>query len=86
MKEYVYGGSNRQEQYFGLDFCSARNVIECAFGQLKAIRKASARRVRMAIDYDRDFQPPTATSRYLSNSNEAKGKRVRSVLTRYFDP
>ena len=119
MKEYANGGSNRQQQYFGLNLCSARNVIECAFGWLKArygaLRRTmdinmddlpfviyacfvlhnfceinkesiSEERVRMAIDYDRDFQPPTATSRYLSNSNETEGKRVRSVLTRYFDP
>ena len=38
MKEYANGGATRQEQYFGLNICSARNVIEiqCAFGRLKA--------------------------------------------------
>lgn len=36
MIEYAAGGSNRQEQYFGYRWCSARNVIECAFGHLKA--------------------------------------------------
>ena len=36
MKEYAGGGTNRQEQYFGYRLCSARNVIECAFGRLKA--------------------------------------------------
>ena len=36
MKEYANGGSSRQEQYFGLNLCSARNVIECSFGRLKA--------------------------------------------------
>lgn len=36
MKEYVNGGSNAQEQYFGLSLCRARMVIECAFGRLKA--------------------------------------------------
>ena len=36
MKEYASGGSNQQEQYFGYRLCSARNVIECAFGRLKA--------------------------------------------------
>ena len=45
MKEYANGGSNRQEQYFGLNLCSARNVIKCSFGRLKArfgaLRKAS---------------------------------------------
>jgi len=36
MKEYTGGGSTVQEQYFGYRLCSARNVIECAFGRLKA--------------------------------------------------
>lgn len=36
MKEYANGGSNVQEQYFGLSLCRARMVIECAFGRLKA--------------------------------------------------
>ncbi|KAK7922006.1 hypothetical protein WMY93_008908 [Mugilogobius chulae] len=36
MKEYANGGSNAQEQYFGLSLCRARMVIECAFGRLKA--------------------------------------------------
>lgn len=35
MKEYAGGGSTAQEQYFGLRLCSARMVIECAFGRLK---------------------------------------------------
>ena len=119
MKEYANGGSNRQEQYFGLNPCSARNVIECAFGRLKArfgaLKRAmdinidelpfviyacfvlhnfckinkesiSKERVRMAISYDRDFQPPTAGNRYRSECNEAEGKRVRNILTKYFDP
>ena len=36
MKEYANGGSTVQEQYFGYKLCSTRNVIECAFGRLKA--------------------------------------------------
>ena len=36
MKEYSGGGTNCQEQYFGYKLCSARNVIECSFGRLKA--------------------------------------------------
>ena len=36
MKEYAGGGTNSQEQYFGCKLCSTRNVIECAFGILKA--------------------------------------------------
>ena len=36
MKQYAGGGSAVQEQYLGYRLCSARNVIECAFGCLKA--------------------------------------------------
>lgn len=119
MKEYANSGSSRQEQYFGYRLCSARNVIECAFGHLKArfaiLKRAmdinmddlpfviyacfvlhnfceinresvSEERVRMAISYDRDFQPGTTTNKYLTDCNEAEGKRVRRVLTKYFDP
>ena len=35
-KEYANRGSTQREQYFGFRLCSARNVIECAFGCLKA--------------------------------------------------
>ena len=36
MKGYSNGGSNQQEQYYGMTFCQSRMVIECAFGRLKA--------------------------------------------------
>ena len=36
MKEYSNGGSNQQEQYYGMTLCQSRMVIECAFGRLKA--------------------------------------------------
>ena len=118
MKENAGGGTNRQEQYFGLRLCSARNVIECAFGRLKArfgcLRHAmdinlhdlpfviyacfvlhnycelhnesiNEKTVRMAINYDCDFQPPLTNNRSFSN-NETEGKRVRKALTEYFDP
>ena len=48
MKEYANGGSTVQEQYFGYRLCSARNVIECAFGRLKA--RFSALRRQMDIN------------------------------------
>ena len=118
MKEYAGGGVNRQEQYFGFRLCSARNVIECAFGRLKArfgclrramdinlddlpyviytcfvlhnfceLRKESVNEetVKIAINYDRDFQPPLTSDRCVS-SNETEGKRVRRALTYYLDP
>ena len=42
-------------------------------------------KVRRAIDYDRDFQP-TVANNHTSDCNEVEGKRVRRVLTKYFDP
>ena len=50
MKEYANGGSTEQEQYFGYRLCSARNVIECALGRLKA--RFSALRREMDINLD----------------------------------
>lgn len=43
-------------------------------------------RVRSTVTYDRDFQPETLRDRQLTSSNESEGKRVRKVLTQYFDP
>ena len=39
----------------------------------------------MAINYDRDIQPPLTTNQSFSN-NEMEGKRVRKALTEYFVP
>ena len=50
MKEYVNGGATRQEQYFGLNMCSTRNVIECSFGRLKARFGALKRAMDISID------------------------------------
>ena len=119
VKEYANGGSTQQEQYFGLNICSARNVIECSFGRLKArfgalkqamdinlddlpfviyacfvlhnfceMNKESINgdKVRTAIDYDHDFQPLPVANNYIPDGHEAEGKRVRRVLTKYFDP
>ena len=36
MKEFPGGGNTVQEQFFGWRLSSARMVIECAFGRLKA--------------------------------------------------
>ena len=36
MKEYANGVATEEEQYHGYRLCSARNVIECTFGRLKA--------------------------------------------------
>ena len=50
MKEYANGGCTPQEQYFGLKLCSARNVIECSFGRLKARFGALRRAMDTNID------------------------------------
>ena len=42
--------------------------------------------VRSSVLYERDFQPTTAANRYITDRNEAEGKRVRDVLAMYFDP
>ena len=56
------------------NFCEINN--ECV----------STDKVANAVSYDHDFQPPQATKRYLTGANEAEGKQVRKVLTKYFDP
>lgn len=121
MKEYASGGSTEQEQYFGLKLCSARFVIQCAFGRLKArfgcLRRAmdinindlphviyacfvqhnfceinnesiNEERVQASRNYDRQFQPDTQPCGNKSgvNRGEAEGKKVRQILTKYFDP
>ena len=119
MKEYVGGGMNRQEQYFGYRLCSARNVIECSFGRLKArfgcLRRAmdinmldlpnviytcfvlhnycelhnetiNEEHVRSAMNYEQHFQPETVPNRYMTDCNETEGKKIRRILTNYFDP
>ena len=53
MKEYASGGTNIQEQYFGYRLCSARNVIECAFGRLKA----RFRSLKQVMDINLDELP-----------------------------
>ena len=115
MKEYSNGGSTPQEQYFGLKLCSARFVIECAFGRLKArfgiLRRPmdinicdlpnviyacfvlhnfcetnddtiSEEMTQSAIAYDQQFQPHARSG----PSNETEGKKVRQILTKFFDP
>ena len=50
LMEYANGGSTEDEQYFGYRLCAARNVIEYAFGRLKA--RFSAWRREMDINLD----------------------------------
>ena len=116
MKEYAGGGRTPQEQYFGLKLRSARYIIECSFGRLKArfgaLRRSmdinidelpfviyvcfvlhnfceknnesvSEERVRTVVNYDHEFQPVSNGGR--TESNESGGKKVRQILTRFFD-
>lgn len=39
-----------------------------------------------AMQRERDQQPPTQRNNYTTDCNEAGGKRVRRVLTKYLDP
>ena len=50
LKEYPGGGSTQHEQYFGMKLCSARMVIECAFGRLKARFRALKRPMDLKLD------------------------------------
>ena len=118
MKEYVGRGTNRQEQYFGYRLCSARNVIECSFGRLKArfgclswamdinmldlpnviytcfvllnycelkCETINEEHVRSAMNYEQHFQPETIPNKYMTDCNETEGKKIRRILTNYFD-
>ncbi|XP_033985794.1 putative nuclease HARBI1 [Trematomus bernacchii] len=79
MKEYASGGATVQEQYFGLTLYSARMVIECAFGRLKA-RFAALRR---PMDINLDDLPHVIYSCFvLHNFCEASKEAVddQSVL------
>ncbi|KAI4799402.1 hypothetical protein KUCAC02_016938 [Chaenocephalus aceratus] len=101
MKEYATGGATAKEQYLGLSLCSARMVIERAFGRLKA-RFAALRR---PMDTNLDDLPHEAVDDQSvlgtiqgekdlqpptqSNGHLTEcdeGKRVRRVLAAYIDP
>ena len=53
MKEFVNGGATAHEQYYGYRLCSGRNIIECAFGRLKA----RFRCLKRAMDINMDDLP-----------------------------
>ncbi|CAB3994289.1 nuclease HARBI1 [Paramuricea clavata] len=50
MKEFAEGGKDAQEQFFGYRLSSARMVIECAFGRLKARFGCLRREMDINID------------------------------------
>ena len=53
---------------------------------MKQSVKESEDKVSAAIDYDREFQPPPQAYNFRTDCNEVEAKRVRTVLTRFFDP
>ena len=119
MKEYSNGGSNQQEQYFGMILYQSRMVIECDFHRLKArfgvLKRAmdinmdellfvvyacfvlhncceingeqiGEDKVAASMEYERNFQPVTASNNFRTECNEAEGKKIRRILTRFFVP
>lgn len=48
--------------------------------------RISDEHVSAAMSYDKEFQPPLHANQYRTDCNEADGKKVRRVLTKYFDP
>lgn len=76
MKEYANGGSTEQDQYFGYRLYSVRNVIECAFGHLKACFSA----LRRAMDIDiSDFPTITYSCFVLHNFCEMTKESISDV-------
>ena len=43
-------------------------------------------KVSSAIDYDSSFQPVASPNNLTTNSNEAGGKKIRTIFAKYFDP
>lgn len=48
--------------------------------------KIGEEKITSAIDYDRDFQPAVTANNFTTDCNESEGKKIRRILTRYFDP
>ena len=79
MKEFAKGGSTPQEQFFGYRLSSARMVVECAFGRLKA-RFGILQR---PLDLDLDNIITTIHACFiLHNFCEMHNERVRDKLIR----
>ena len=49
MKDFSKGGKNSSERFFGQHLCSARMVLECAFGRLKARFGSLRREINMNL-------------------------------------
>ena len=78
MKEFAKGGGTAQEQFFGYRLSSARMVVECAFGRLKA-RLAILQRL---MDLSMDNMPTTIHGCFiLHNFCELHNETVPDELT-----
>jgi hypothetical protein len=79
MKEYAAGGSTPREQYFGYKLCSARNVIECSFGRIKARFSC----LKRAMDINIDDLPLVIYACFvLNNYCELNNENVHEELAR----
>eukprot|EP00794_Sanderia_malayensis_P010318 gene10318-11389_t len=92
MKEFAKGGSNQGEQIFGYRLSSARMVVECAFGRLKArlgiLREpiGNLGGTAAAINYAVEFQEPSSQSQVPRvNNNESGGKKIRQLFVKFFE-
>ena len=84
MKEYAGGGTTPQEQYFGLKLCSARMVIECAFGRLKG----RFRMLKRAMDLNIEEVPNVIYAcfvlhNYCEINNENMSSDIVDATTAY---
>ena len=77
MKDFVEGGKDAHEQYFGYRLSSARMVIECAFGRLKA--RFGCLRREMDINID-DLPAVIHTCFILHNFCEMNNKIVSQQM------
>ncbi len=79
MKEFAKGGSTSSEQFFGYRLSSARMVVECGFGRLKARFGI----LRKPIDLSMNNIPHTILSCFiLHNFCEMEGELVNDTLER----
>ena len=77
MKEYPGGGSTSEGQFFRWHLCSARMVIECAFGRLKG-RFAVLRR---DMDINLNNLPDVIHASFiLHNYCEMNGESIANVF------
>ena len=77
MNEFAKGGSTVQEQFFGYKLSSARMIIECAFGRLKARFGILTKE----MDLSMDNIPFTILSCFiLHNFSENNGETVQDDL------